>query len=99
MLSDVAHGNHTQQRVCDCVRQDIRVRVSFKSERVRDLAVGGDNAVFVFHVLTRTKIDSSASVFNQEPAGGNVPKTDSLFDVSVKTSASDVGHVERRAAE
>src|SRR5207248_2033367 len=60
-----------------------------------DCAIRGDNSVFVFHVLARTEIDSSAGGFNQEPTRGNVPKTDSLFNVSVETSAGDIGHVER----
>src|SRR6266699_7090775 len=109
MLTDVAGGNRAEQGICDCVRQHVCVRMSFKSVRVCNLdstedqlssfrktmrviadstsnhwselqidyAIRGDNAVFVFHILTRTKIDSSAGGFNQEPSCGDIPKADS----------------------
>src|SRR6266481_2964530 len=69
------------------------------SEFQIDNTVGRDDAVFIFHVLAEAKIDSSARVFNQEPASCDVPQTDSLFNVSVESSAGDVSHVERSAAE
>ena len=34
----------------------------------------------------------------ENPAGGYVPKADSLFDVGIETSASHIGHVERGAS-
>src|SRR4030095_15141574 len=83
----------------DARRSQFRSEYSWPSEFQIDYAVGGNNAVFVFHVLARAKIDSSTGVFNQEPAGRNVPKADSLLNVSVETSTGDVSKVERRAAE
>src|SRR6266508_2141018 len=62
-------------------------------------AIGRNDAVFIFHILARAKIDSSSGVFNQEPAGCDVPQADSLLDVSVESSAGDVSQVQRRAAE
>src|SRR5439155_17685229 len=37
VLADVARANRAQQRICDRVGQDVRVRMSFKPARVRDL--------------------------------------------------------------
>src|SRR5690349_13232466 len=64
-----------------------------------DQTVRRDDAVFLFHVLARAKIDSSTGVFNKERAGGDIPQTDSCFDVCVQSSAGDVRRVERCAAE
>src|SRR5439155_1091568 len=62
-------------------------------------AVRRHNAVFIFHVRAWAKVHSSAGVFNQWPPGCDVPKTDSLLNVSVESSAGDISHVERSAAE
>src|SRR4029450_8765866 len=64
-----------------------------------DQTVRRGDTVFVFHVLSRAKIDSSTGVFNQERTRGDVPQTDSRFNVCVESSARHVSHVERRAAE
>src|SRR6266498_1109615 len=62
-------------------------------------AIGRNDAVFIFHILARAKIDSSTGVFNQEPTSCDVPQADSLLDVSIESSAGDVSQVERSAAE
>ena len=38
-----------------------------------------------FMSVARTKLDRAAGSFNQEPTRGDVPKADSLFDVSIET--------------
>src|SRR5262249_6298139 len=62
-------------------------------------AVGRNDAVFIFHVLARAKIDTSTGVFNQEPPGCNVPQADPLFDVGVESSTGDISKVESSASE
>ncbi len=51
-----------------------------------------------FMSVARFHFDSAAGRFHQNPAGCDVPQADSLFDVSVETSAGDISHVERGAA-
>src|SRR5437773_12435072 len=64
-----------------------------------DQTVGRHNAVFVLHVLARANIDSATGIFNQEPAGGDVPQADSRFNVCVESSAGDICHIQSSAAE
>ncbi len=52
-----------------------------------------------FMSLRGHKIDRAPGRLHQNPAGGDVPQTDSLFDVSVEAAARNVSHVERGAAE
>src|SRR5262249_31516479 len=72
---------------------------SWPSEFKINNAVRRNDAVFIFHVLARAKIDSSTGVFNQEPAGCDVPQADSALNVSVQAAGGDIGQVERRAGE
>src|SRR6266498_3057887 len=83
----------------DARRSQFRIEHSWPSEFKINNAVRRNDAVFIFHVLARAKIDSSTRVFNQEPAGCDVPQADSLLNVSVESSAGDVSQVERSAAE
>src|SRR5206468_13084344 len=83
----------------DARRSQFRIEHSWQSEFKVNNAIRRNDAVFIFHVFARAKIDSSTGVFNQEPAGCDVPEADSLFNVSVESSAGDVSQVERGAAE
>ena len=62
-------------------------------------AIGRHDAVFISHVFERTKIDSSAGVFNQKPARRDVPQADPGFNIRVESSAREVSHVERCATK
>src|SRR5262249_52460210 len=83
----------------DARRSQFRSEHSSLSEFQINNAVGRNDAVFIFHVLARAKIDTSTGVFNQEPSGCNVPQADPLFDVGVESSTGDISKVESSAAE
>src|SRR5262245_52468527 len=82
----------------DARRSRFRIE-SLVSEFQIDYAVRRHDAVFVFHIVAWAKIDSSAGGFNQEPACGYVPETDSPFDVRIEAAARYISHVERGAAK
>src|ERR1044071_10112601 len=83
----------------DVRRSQSRIEHSWSLEFEINNAIRRNDAVFIFHVFARAKIDSSAGIFNQQPAGCDVPQADSLLNVSVESSAGDISQVERSAAE
>src|SRR5215470_6709020 len=60
-----------------------------------DNTIGRHDGIFVFHIFARAQVDGATGRFHQNPSGGDVPQTDSAFDVSVEPTARDVSQVER----
>ena len=131
MVTDIFFADRSEQRISNRMREDVRVRVSVESMRVRNLdatenefaalrqsmrvvtdaaanrahhngkAIRPLDATMLylsFISVRRCHFDYTAGGFYQNPARGDVPQTDSVFDVNIDAATGEISHFQRSAS-